>query len=63
MDGAFSLYPDTDERLKLLKEYVHTCERCGEKMHRATSEELDVLPCPECGTPNKRELSKMVCWD
>ena len=40
---------ELQEDYRLLKEYIHTCDKCGGKMHEATQEEIDNLPCPSCG--------------
>lgn len=49
------------ERFHVLKRHHHTCEACGQRMHKATGEELRHLSCPRCGTPNMP--SGIVYWD
>ena len=45
----------------VLKRYYHKCEKCGQFMHKASSEEEQNLQCPECGEPNKAK--NIIMWD
>ena len=55
----------TDTQLKrdyhLLKRYFHKCEKCGRRMHKASTKELKNLPCPQCGEPNT--IDGTIMWD
>lgn len=46
----------------IVKRHYHRCGKCGKRMHKATSDELKNLPCPECGAANRAENS-LVLWD
>ena len=45
----------------VLKRRYHMCEKCGRRMHKASAEEEQNLPCPKCGEPNKAEGT--IMWD
>ncbi|MDL2253430.1 zinc ribbon-containing protein [Ruminococcaceae bacterium OttesenSCG-928-I18] len=40
------------EEYRLIKVFVHKCEKCGKRMHKAKDVEIENLPCPDCGTEN-----------
>lgn len=44
-----------------LKSYVHKCDKCGNRMHKADTERLSSLACPKCGTEN--EVNGIIRWD
>ncbi|MDO5138764.1 MAG: hypothetical protein Q4D71_09960 [Oscillospiraceae bacterium] len=45
----------------VLKRYYHKCEKCGRRMHKASEAEMQNLPCPECGEPNRS--GGIIMWD
>jgi len=49
------------EDYRLVKTYVHRCDKCGRRMRRATEEDLGRLPCPVCGTENL--MTRQILWD
>ena len=49
---------------RILKRYIHKCDKCSGVMHRATEEEMNVLTCPKCGgEPEKPGYMGMIMWD
>ena len=44
-----------------IKSFVHKCNKCGKRMHKANTKKLQSLPCPKCGTQN--ETNGMLWWD
>lgn len=53
---------DTHEFYDLLKEFTHTCDKCGETMEKQNNMDIDELKCPYCGEMNHREIG-MLHWD
>lgn len=45
----------------IVKRHYHKCGKCGKRMHKASDEELNNLPCPVCGSANQAEDTLM--WD
>lgn len=62
VDYGLSLY-DANKDNKIIKRYVHKCEKCGGVMHRASSAEKNSLPCPKCGGAPENGEAKIICWD
>jgi len=53
---------EDDEGCHLFKRYPHKCNRCNStSIHQATEQELEELPCPNCGTLNEYEAA--IDWD
>lgn len=52
---------DFQKDYELIRVFVHKCEKCGKRMHKARPEELEKLPCPDCGTENTPE--GLLMWD
>lgn len=52
---------DFKEKYSLMKVFVHKCEKCGKRMHKATEAEMENLPCPKCGTENSP--NGLIMWD
>ena len=46
---------------RVLKRYYRKCDQCGQRMRKASREELNHLPCPKCGTYN--EADGAILWD
>lgn len=56
-------YVTSLEDYRILKRYIHKCEKCGGVMHLATPEEECSLPCPECGgDPDLLSICNIL-WD
>lgn len=55
---------DLKSNYALVKERVHTCERCGRDMHMFTEggAQRVVLKCPDCGGRLERS-SAAIMWD
>ena len=63
-DRPYVTTMDIKEEYRILKRYVHVCNKCSGIMHRATKDELEYLPCPECGgAPEEPGSSGMILWD
>lgn len=52
---------DLQEQYHVIKRIYHKCSHCGKRMHKATNAELETLPCPKCGEPNR--ATDFICWD
>lgn len=52
---------DLKEEYHVLKHYYHKCSKCGKRMHKASDDEIQHLPCPKCGTENEAEGG--LLWD
>ena len=52
---------DLKAEYSLVEVFVHKCKKCRKRMHKATDEELQTLPCPKCGTENA--TSGLLMWD
>ena len=52
---------DLKEQYHVIKRIYHKCSHCGKRMHKATNAELETLPCPKCGEPNR--ATDFICWD
>lgn len=52
---------DLKAEYSLVEVFVHKCKKCRKRMHNATDEELQTLPCPKCGTENA--TSGLLMWD
>ena len=52
---------DLMKEYHLVKRYYHCCDKCGKRMHKASSTELQNLSCPECGSKNHAE--DFLYWD
>ena len=50
-----------EEEYPVVKRRYRKCPRCGHRMHRASEEELQRLPCPDCGEPNAPQGE--ILWD
>ena len=50
-----------EEEYHVVKRRYRKCPRCGHRMHRASEEELQRLPCPDCGEPNAPQGE--ILWD
>ena len=46
---------------RVLKRYYRKCDKCGQRMRKASNAELSNLPCPKCGTRNEAEGA--ILWD
>lgn len=52
-----------EEDFHLLKEYKHSCKKCGAEMLKFDeSKNCSILPCPKCGKENECEPF-LICWD
>ena len=52
------------EDYHILKRRIHYCTNCGEEMQKLmTYEELQKLPCPQCGNIPEEEDSSPFMWD
>ena len=49
------------EEYHVLKRHYHKCNKCGQRMHKASEEEMQHLTCPKCGTEN--EVEGLIMWD
>lgn len=47
----------------LIKEYIHRCEKCGGRMHKAKPVEKNNLPCPYCGGARDMNYERVIMWD
>ena len=52
---------DLEEDYHVLKRYYHKCCKCGKRMHKASDEEMQHLPCPKCGMQNN--FKDAMLWD
>lgn len=43
---------DLKEKYHLLKRHYRYCGKCGKRMRKATTEEMEHLRCPVCGSEN-----------
>lgn len=51
------------DKYHILKRYIHKCEKCGGLMHKATREEENNLPCPDCGGSPEEGYLDIINWD
>ena len=51
------------EAFKLLKSYIHKCDNCGGRMHKANGKEIRNLPCPHCGGARDKNIEYVINWD
>ena len=54
---------DIRKYYRVLKKYIHKCPKCDSRMRRARYEELDNLPCPECGGKPNPNYTRHFNWD
>ena len=52
---------DLEKEYHLVKRQYHCCNKCGKRMHKASSAELKTLSCPKCGSDNQAEGA--LKWD
>ncbi len=52
---------DLKNNYHIVKRYYHKCKTCGQRMHKATEDELQNLSCPKCGAPNRSDSP--LFWD
>ena len=63
-ERSFVIPWEIKKEYRIFKRYVHVCKKCRGLMHKATKEELESLPCPECGSAPKEPGSNgMIYWD
>ena len=51
------------EGYRLLRRYIHLCDKCGGVMHKASYEEERNLHCPYCGGAPEQGTMKRILWD
>ena len=54
---------DLKNNYHVLKNKIHKCAKCGEKMHRATFHEIKNLRCIECGGEPDINDQGAIWWD
>jgi predicted RNA-binding Zn-ribbon protein involved in translation (DUF1610 family) len=59
----YVMWEDLKSDYHIVKRYIHTCDKCGSRMHRVTSEEMNSLPCPECGGTPDENATTGLNWD
>ena len=52
-----------NEHYRLLRKYIHLCDKCGGVMHKASYEEERSLRCPYCGGEPEQGNMKRMHWD
>ncbi|MCR5847256.1 MAG: hypothetical protein K6G75_03985 [Lachnospiraceae bacterium] len=62
-DASYVTTEDLREYYKILKKYIHRCEKCGTRMHRANMEESLNLKCPKCGGKPLKDHVCPIRWD
>lgn len=63
-ERSYILTAEIRAEYRILKRYIHKCDKCSGVMHRATEEEMNVLTCPKCGgEPEKPGYMGMIMWD
>ena len=62
--APYATCADLRKDYTLVKERVHTCERCGSDMHEISERDLSrvVLKCPDCGGRLERGCGELL-WD
>ena len=50
------------EDYHVIRRHYQYCDRCGRRMHKASTAEARFLPCPECGEINEED-GPDICWD
>ena len=45
------------------KHFSHKCPKCKGRMHRASEDEIQMLPCPYCGGPRDMDYEELIMWD
>ena len=54
---------ELEQDYHLIKEYPHTCDKCGNPMRKIDKDHIpDILSCPKCGSDNERK-PVMMMWD
>lgn len=51
------------DSFQLIKHYIHKCDKCGSRMHKASNKEIDNLPCPYCGGERDKTVDSLIMWD
>lgn len=63
--GFWASWGSDRDDFEFVKEYIHRCPKCGEKMNPVTQTITkvgsDCFPCPECG--NMLRVVSEICWD
>ena len=57
------IFRTEEEAFKLLKSYIHKCDKCGSRMHKADREERSNLSRPYCGGPRDKNIEYVIEWD